>query len=266
MQIVDAFGCAYEDSEGEVIDLRVKLEAGEQLAVGDEMEIPLMDGSVVRRKIMVIEPKCAGDYAPVSRKAAKRVGAGEWGVTKAPVLFAQGPQCGCIAVVADMSGLEVLTDRNVRALQFLEERRKMVCLTPFVELRLGDEKIHEWVEEGYSVPEKVIDYLKTTEPDIMSPGVYEHPFKAGVRLLGPYCYTDGHYWWDRDAWKYVVKYHVKLPREFVDYVMSGKGDEFLSERIPTNSSWFDRLEDSCRDVPHANFLPEDAGNLDLAVF
>lgn len=46
-----------------------------------------------------------------------------------------------------------------------------VCLTPFEELHQGDENIYDWVEEGYTVPAKVIAYLKTTEPDVMCPGI-----------------------------------------------------------------------------------------------
>ena len=98
---------------------------------------------------------------------------------------------------------------------------------------------------------------------MMSPGVYEHPFIPGKRLLGPYCYTDGHYWWDRDTWKYVTKYHVRLPQEFVDFVMSGAGDEFARTHIPYARSWF---ETNYGDEPHANFLPQDAGNTTLDNF
>lgn len=39
-----------------------------------------------------------------------------------------------------------------------------VCLTPFEELRQGDESIYDWVEEGYTVPAKVIAYLKPPNP------------------------------------------------------------------------------------------------------
>lgn len=141
-----------------------------------------------------------------------------------------------------------------------------VRFTPFKELHQGDESIYDWVEEGYSVPAKVIAYLKTTEPDVMCPGIYGHPFKPGMELLGPYCYTDGHYRWDRDAWKYVTKYHVRLPQEFVDYVMSGAGDEFLQEHAPQADSWFQNIEDSYGDTPHVNLLPEDAGDVGIEEF
>ena len=56
------------------------------------------------------------------------------------------------------------------------------------------------------------------------------------------------------------------PQEFVDYVMSGEGDEFLESHTPDNSSWFNRIEDNYGDAPHGNFLPQDAGNLDLEDF
>lgn len=168
--------------------------------------------------------------------------------------------------VADHGDCEVKTPNAIAVREWIEKEKEMVCLTPFEELRLGDASIHDWVEEGYGVPDKVLAYLKTTEPYMMSPGIYEHPFKPGERLLGPYCYTDGHFWWDRDCWKYTTKYHVRLPQEFVDYVMSGEGDEFLESHAPDDSSWFNRIEDNYGDAPHGNFLPQDAGNLDLEDF
>ena len=266
MEVRGIAGCPYEDSEGEVLNLSIRLDDGEVLCVGDAIDIPMMDGSTLTREVKVIEPKYAGDYAAVSKKAAQKVADGEWGASKEPVLRTEGPKPHCDVVVVGVPYHEVLVEENVNARRFVEERRKKVCLTPFKELGLGSESIHDWVEEGYTVPAKVIAYLKTTEPDIMSPGIYEHPFRPGVRLLGPYCYTDEHYWWDRDAWKYVTKYHVRLPQEFVDYVMSGAGDEFAREHVPWARSWFEHIEESYGDAPHGNYLPEDAGDIDIEDF
>ena len=266
MEVTGISGCPYEDSDDEVLNLRIRLEENERLAVGDTIVIPMMDGSTLEREIMILSPKYAGDYAAVSKKTAQKVASGEWGTSKEPVLAIDGPDPHCDAVVMHVPYHEVRLEENIRAREFVEERRRKACLTPFKELRLGSESIYDWVEEGYTVPTKVIAYLKITEPDIMSPGIYEHPFKPGMRLLGPYCYTDGHYWWDRDTWKYVTKYHVRLPQEFVDYVMSGAGDEFAREHIPWARSWVQHIEDSYGDTPRNNLLPDDAGDINIEDF
>ena len=142
----------------------------------------------------------------------------------------------------------------------------MIMLTPFKELRLGEESIHDWVDTGYNVPEKVISYLRTTEPYVMSPGIYEHPFVPGKQLLGPYVYTDDRFCWDRDAWKYVVKYHVRLPQEFIDYVMSGEGDEFLKKHQHCPDSWQTSIEEQYEGESYLNLLPKDAGDIGLEDF
>ena len=111
-----------------------------------------------------------------------------------------------------------------------------------MELVWGDKSIYDYVQEDYSVPDKVIAYLRTTKPYMMSTGIYEHPFKPGVKLLGPYLYTDGKHFWDRDLWKYVVKYRVTLPQEFIEYVMSEEGDSFIERFIDENDSCSDRIK------------------------
>ena len=95
-----------------------------------------------------------------------------------------------------------------------------ICLTPFREIGGGSESIYDYVDSEYTVPEKVLTYLTRGDLYVLSPGVYEHPFKKGTHLPGPYTYTDGYYYWDRDTWEYVLKYHVRLPEEFIDYVMA----------------------------------------------
>ena len=55
-------------------------------------------------------------------------------------------------------------------------------------------------------------------------------------------YTDGKYHWDRDTWKYVVKYHVTLPQEFIDHVMSEEGAAFIERFIDQSDSWSDTIK------------------------
>lgn len=127
-----------------------------------------------------------------------------------------------------------------------EEREiidKMICLTPYKELNIGEESIFDHVKGGYKVPDKVIAYLRTRKPFLMSPGIYNHPFKKDKSLPGPYLYTDDTYFWDRDTWKYVVKYGLELPQEFIDHVMSDAGTEFIDKQIKENESWSKVLEE-----------------------
>ena len=76
--------------------------------------------------------------------------------------------------------------------------QEMICVSPYRELRFGNESIFDHVQGNYSVPDRVIAYLRTTQPYLMSPGIYKHPFKPETDLLGPYLYTYGKYCWDRD--------------------------------------------------------------------
>ena len=142
-----------------------------------------------------------------------------------------------------------------------------ICLSPYKELNFGDKSIHDFVQEGYTAPDKVIAYLmKIRKPCLMSPGVYEHPFKPGTKLLGPYLCTDGKHIWDRDLWKYVVKYHVTLPQEFIDYVMSGEGDAVLNEYLDQPDTWADVFQKMReRDNGHC-IRPDDAGDKDIDDF
>lgn len=75
----------------------------------------------------------------------------------------------------------------------------IINITPYKELHLGKLSIYDFVDKNASekISCQVIEYLQTQKPYVMSPGIYEHPFKKGQRLLGTYCYTDGKYSWDR---------------------------------------------------------------------
>ena len=149
----------------------------------------------------------------------------------------------------------------------MEKRwEQMICLTPFKEILGGEESIFDYVEDGYSVPDKVIAYLRTTKPFLMSPGIYDHPFKEGVQLLGPYLYTDDIYYWDRDTWKYVVKYHVKLPQDFIDHVMSKEGSTFIESQIDASDSWQNTIKGWKKQQGSACFLPDNAGDKEIDEF
>ena len=57
MEVMGISGCPYEDNDGEVLNLRIRLEEGERLVVGDAIVIPMMDGSTLEREIMILSPK-----------------------------------------------------------------------------------------------------------------------------------------------------------------------------------------------------------------
>ena len=142
-----------------------------------------------------------------------------------------------------------------------------INVMPFKEIKGGDRSIYDHIEEGYTVPEKVIRYLQIKKPDVVCMGLYEHPFKPGLTLCGPYLYSDGKYTWDRDAWKYVVKYHVTLPQDFIDYVMSDEGTRFMDENGGYGSdSFYNTIETLYDGKPHINGMPKDAGDLPLDEF
>lgn len=85
-------------------------------------------------------------------------------------------------------------------------------------------------------------------------------------MLGPYWYTDWKYFWDRDLWKYVVKYNVTLPEEFVNYVMSGAGDAFFEEYIDKSDSWSGTIKQWKKKNGMLCLLPDDAGDKELSEF
>lgn len=265
MKIISVYGCPYEDYKGQILELSVTLNDGESVSIGDVVSIEMMDDSLLEAEIKIINPKLAGDFSLVSQYAAERVASGEFGMSDNMEQSVEGP-CATTLVVLDVPYHEVKTDGNIRTKELIEEMRAMICLSPFKELHCGCKSIHEFVQEGYSVPDQVIKYLKTTQPYIMSPGIYDHPFKPGEKLLGPYMYTDGKYYWDRDLWKYVLKYHVTLPQEFVDHAMSKKGSEFIEQWMKEQASWSNEIQNMKAQEGMLCLLPDNAGDMDLEDF
>jgi len=102
---------------------------------------------------------------------------------------------------------------------------RIISITPYKELHGGKESIYDHISTSSSPPpDKVIAYLRAPDPALVCPGVYDHPFIEGRKLFGPNKCTDGKFFWDSDTWKYVLKYNLTLPQEFIDYVMSEAGD------------------------------------------
>ena len=144
------------------------------------------------------------------------------------------------------------------------------CLTPYKELRPSssslERSIYDYIKEDYSVPDKVIAYLRAGQPAYMCPGIYKHPLKNGITLLGPYVYTDGYYTWDRDTWKYVIKYGLTLPEAFIDHVMSEKGTAFIEQRMAENYNWSDVINSWTEKSDFLCLLPKNTGDKELEDF
>lgn len=63
-----------------------------------------------------------------------------------------------------------------------------------------------------------------------------------------------------------MKYHLTLPEDFIEYVMSEDGSAFLESCHYGVDSWYQAFEKSFADKRHMNFLPEDAGDVKLDEF
>ncbi|MBR4514070.1 MAG: hypothetical protein IKO61_04215 [Lachnospiraceae bacterium] len=259
MKIIMVSGCPYEDFEGQILNLDVELGEGEVVSLNSMISIEMMDDSFLQTEVLIINPKRAGDYSVISDKAK------EYGMSKKMISSVKGP-CNATLVVKDVPYHEVKTDQEINSRRILEEMNNKVCLSPFKELNEGDKSIYDFVRDGYSVPDKVIAYLRIKEPYMMSPGVYDHPFKTGTQLLGPYLYTDGYYYWDRDLWKYVIKYHVTLPQEFIDYVMSNDVDPFFESYIDKSDLWTETIKKMKKKQGILCLLPQDSGDKELSDF
>ena len=254
MEIKDVYGCPYEDKEGEVLNIHVSLDENEKISLGDTVKIEMMDGTYLEREVKIINPNYAGDYAAVS----ENVRLAGWKKSDKPILSVTG-KCLCRIVVMNVPYHEVKTEREIEERKMRAEMESKFWLTPYKELHMGDESIYDHTDETFEVPNKVILYLQTKELYLLSPGIYQHPFKKDMELLGPYIYSDGYYCWDRDTWKYVVKYGLTLPKKFIDYVMSDEADGFLAKTH--NSNWpLQKRENSL------NLLPEDSGDIPLEKF
>lgn len=265
MKIINAYGCPYEDNTDEILELDVRLDKGEIVSLGDTIAIEMMDDTVIYREVKLIDPKYAGDFAPISSRMAEEVRSMGSRTSRKPKKAAMG-ECTCRLVVLKASCRDVKTDYNVAAKEMVEEWKQRVCITPYKEIDSGDESILDHVKPGYAVPEKVITYLKMGEAYYMCPGIYEHPFVPGKQLPGPYTYSDGYYYWDRDTWKYVVKYRLTLPQEFVDHVMSEDGTAFIEKRLQEEDNWGSVIKHWKRNSNALCLLPENGGDVELKEF
>ena len=191
--------------------IKVETDENEVLHVGDEITIQLLDRSFVKREIYHIEiDKQIKGFIWPRGVATDSIGNGEIGN-----LFIERTY-----FIHYEEGMSFETYEN---------EMRLIDLTPYKEILCGSGSIYDNTEDGYSVPDKVILYLRTNDNWMASPGMYEHPFIKDRILFGPYISSDDIYDWERDTWKYVLKYGLKLPQSFIDYVMSDEGTKYIED-------------------------------------
>lgn len=95
MKINCKLGHVYQGCDERLDTLDIYLEEGERIAVGDVLDIPMMDGSTIQREIKALNPQSAGDFAPISDAIAQGVAEGRHHVTKSPVTSVKGPAAHC---------------------------------------------------------------------------------------------------------------------------------------------------------------------------
>ena len=243
------FAATPANAEDQAI-ISISLEEGEALSVGDEIGVEMTDETLTFRKVLSIR----------KWSLPKNAARGKWVSVKR---FEGKGSCEVTVDRIHSSGIQTTS------MPSHEERRrweKMICLTPYKEIHGGELSIYDNVEEGYTVPDKVIAYLRTSKPFVMSPGIYPHPFKDGESLTGPYYYTDDKFYWDRDTWKYVVKYGLKLDQEFIYHVMSNEGTRFLEQYLESSEAWPEIIKRWKKREDFTCLLPDNGGDQELDDF
>lgn len=77
MEVLFISGSPYEDYDGQVLNLELRLDEGESVVVGGDIAIPMIDGPALTREVKLINPQRYGDYASVTEIAASKVASGE---------------------------------------------------------------------------------------------------------------------------------------------------------------------------------------------
>ncbi|MGI6177572.1 MAG: hypothetical protein ACOYJO_03840 [Eubacterium sp.] len=67
-------------------------------------------------------------------------------------------------------------------------------------------------------------------------------------------------------WKYIVKYHVTVPQEFIEHVLSDEGVKFLELFAKEADPWSEVIKKWKNKEGILCFLPDDAGDIELENF
>lgn len=109
-------------------------------------------------------------------------------------------------------------------------------------------------KEGYQVPDKVIAYLCAGRSKGAVAHLMQHPFKSD-KSISCHRYGDEMYTWYKDTWKFVVKYGLQLPKEFIDKVMSLESDIYFQNMIHILYGDKPLLEKHKQSLGYKCFLP-----------
>lgn len=137
MKILSVSGCPCEDYDGQILHLYTKLDEGEEIRLNDIISIEMMDDTFIKREVLLIN----SDYYNISENVRKKIESGEYGKSDNPTMNIKG-SCSANIVVKDVPYHEVKTDEEIARRKFLEEQKKMKCLSPFKELHFGDKSIY----------------------------------------------------------------------------------------------------------------------------
>ena len=215
--------------------LEIRADEGETICVGQKITVMLMDETYEEHEISSMR-------VWRENSGSKR---GKWVNVDS---ISNGQYCE-----VDVFGIKgVVWATNMISPAEIRRMDNMINVMPYKEINGGEESIFDHIDESFKVPKKVILYLQTTEPHLFCMGVYQHPFKD-MTLFGPYWYTDGEYYWDRDAWKYVLKYHVTLPQNFIDKVMSDEGTRFLEKCAESDKSLANKIQE-IKEHPNESYI------------
>ena len=254
MKIISDVVSAYDYSHH---ILKIEADKGETIRVGQKISIMILDEDTMER---IEEHEIASMHKWVLQPDEKH---GDWIDVES---VSNGEDCK--VEIYGIDGRVQTADMPSPAEQRAELERlaAMINVTPYKEINHGvGESIYDHIDENFTVPEKVILYLQTTQPHFLPLGLYKHPFKD-MKLCGPYSYTDGEYYWDRDTWKYIVKYHVTIPQNFIDKVMSDEGTAFLEKYAENNEEWRKRIKELKENPETLYLVPKKPGDYSLDEF
>lgn len=190
MQIILAATPSNKDND---TILSIKVDFGEKISVGDYIDIELMDGKCIKKRIETMRRW-------VLKEGAKR---GKW----ISIDYIEDGQ-SCEVYISGIYS-NIIRTISMPSRQDMERWERIISITPYKEIIGGEESIYDNLDKEVSVPDKVIEYLKVGKCHVAGAGIYEHPFIKGKMLAGPYICTDNTYCWDMNNIWNVIGENIK---------------------------------------------------------
>lgn len=223
------FAYVYAGNENHHV-LCIETDENETLKVGQEIPVELWDRTV--------------RYYPISGMKVWRKGEnkGVW----VPVEEIRGGET-CEADVYGIEGSVHTTSEP--SFETMDYYASLKSIFP------AHKSLTELVDPSFIAPDKILAYLRAAKYGPVAPGIMENPFRKGCRYPGPYTKTDGVFIWEASVWKYVYKYHVKPTDDFIEYVMSGKGDAVFIEAVEENRDWSAAIKEYKKRLGYKAWIP-----------